>query len=761
MPKIKTRKVKNVEQLVNELKKDKLCLYEFKTEDERKKAIDVGLKNKDDDIYLKVLLIADKYLEHTNEYEDILNIKTTISKDVLLDYYYCIVLYNKYIGSNIALDTQLIYYLEKSIECGIEEAKLYLGKCYYYGYGVCKDIDKCIKIVTELALKKHIEAIMFLASIYYEDLKKYDEAVKYYKIASKLGNAEASYQIAYCAHNELGFKDNNDTRKLAMKYYKLARKSVFESYVGMGRLYMVVIDNRIEEKKAYQCFLKASKLNVPEGYTFLGDCYKKGIGVKKNIKKSTKCYEKGVNLGSVRAHVELGDCYRKGIGVEKQYFKAAEYYKMAVNYNYGPGFWKLGSCYLSGSGVIQDKKEAIRLFNEGIKLNDGNCMNEIGYHYYLVNDDYANAFKYFKSGASYGSNNAKINVGICYLYGSGVSKNEELGLNYLFNAITVDDGTADYIIGKYLVYKEGATNKEKESGAFHLLYAAEKSYTKAYSEVAKCYKEGIGLIKDIEKANFYLEKGIEKNDNNAKIEKAINLYYGYGCEKDYNEAFKIAKNYERVDNPTLKYILGVLYICGYGKKSDIDKGVSLLWEAIDAGYVDAEAYIGYYYAIGRKDLKNGMKYLISAANKGSLDANYWLYQIYYDKQDPRTMFKYLVRVAELGDVEFQYEAGIRYLYGKYGADLDYKKGIKWLNIAANKGSFKAQYELSYAYYKGYGVDKNMYTCLKWLKMSADNGYSKAKILMEDLSKNGYISINAFTGSVNWSREAEKIINYKM
>jgi TPR repeat protein len=49
-----------------------------------------------------------------------------------------------------------------------------------------------------------------------------------------------------------------------------------------------------------------------------------------------------------------------------------------------------------------------------------------------------------------------------------------------------------------------------------------------------------------------------------------------------------------------------------------------------------------------------------------------------------------IHAAETGQVEAQYQAGLRFSTGQDGAPLDYVMAHKWLNLAAVRGSEEAR-----------------------------------------------------------------------
>ena len=65
---------------------------------------------------------------------------------------------------------------------------------------------------------------------------------------------------------------------------------------------------------------------------------------------------------------------------------------------------------------------------------------------------------------------------------------------------------AQYICGAYL--ENGIQGAEKDAERAVLFYseAAKQGYLEAYEALARCYRNGVGVEKDIDKMNYYLKK---------------------------------------------------------------------------------------------------------------------------------------------------------------------------------------------------------------------------------------------------------------
>ena len=63
--------------------------------------------------------------------------------------------------------------------------------------------------------------------------------------------------------------------------------------------------------------------------------------------------------------------------------------------------------------------------------------------------DYFSAVQYFIKGAELGDTDAQTELGLCYLYGEGIFKDESLAFDWFFKAANAGHPTAQYFLGTY------------------------------------------------------------------------------------------------------------------------------------------------------------------------------------------------------------------------------------------------------------------------------------------------------------------------
>ena len=84
--------------------------------------------------------------------------------------------------------------------------------------------------------------------------------------------------------------------------------------------------------------------------------------------------------------------------------------------------------------------------------------------------------------------------------------------------------------------------------------------------------------------------------------------------------------------------------------------------------------------------------------------------------------------AEAGSAKAQYQLGFMYLNGQ-GVARDEAEAAKWFRKLAEQGRASAQYHLGVMHHNGQGVRRNIAEALKWFRMSAEQGISEAQAML--------------------------------
>ena len=236
------------------------------------------------------------------------------------------------------------------------------------------------------------------------------------------------------------------------------------------------------EEKAFQLAFKSAKQGLPEGLDLLGDCYRFGKGTEIAEKKAFECYEKAAKKDYTNAIGDLGECYLKGIGVEKDEEK----------------------------GLTLLEEAADRDFDPSVKVLAD---------YYLDKGNEEKSFALYKRGAKLENDESQVMLGLCYLHGIGIAKDENKAYKLIQEiAVKYDNGEALYWLGWF--YANGVVvGKDPETAEMYYQKALENGYAEPKSD--KKTLEDYYNEDDDSELEFSKTGSINYNEDKGKIQSCI------------------------------------------------------------------------------------------------------------------------------------------------------------------------------------------------------------------------------------------------
>lgn len=435
------------------------------------------------------------------------------------------------------------------------------------------------KILVDLAKNKNEYAIITLASLYKNkyNFNPYTNRIKtqwkeYIKnsndknLLKRFENAifDATYSIKMSMIKD--FEDitnnkyiQNDVLALREIYrfnrYKPKGIQALKKAAKFGDKYSIlklakIYENstKYKEIKAIRLYEDLIKAGDKQALWKLGNIYTKGKH--KDIKKAILYFEKAVSLGDTKYAYRLTDYYlcqtcedgkyndiKKGISHLKRLIKLGEYENYII----------LGRLYqYKNKGVNKDLQKAKKYYQKAINHGIKRANFNLGTLYFsydkhktddIIELDYKKAFNYFKASEFFdnSTDNLRRNyeathiLGICYMNGYGVEKDEDMALKYF---LLESNPCSAYYIGRIM------QNKKEYKKAL-----------KAYEKSAKCgirdslnslgilYEKGWGTKKDVKKALEYYQKAYKNGSTAAAYNIALLYHFGEeGIKKDIEKA---------------------------------------------------------------------------------------------------------------------------------------------------------------------------------------------------------------------------------
>lgn len=339
-----------------------------------------------------------------------------------------------------------------------------------------------------------------------------------------------------------------------------------------------------------------------------------------------------------------------------------------------------------------------------------------------------------------------------------------------------EKGTAHdkYLLGMDYLKGNGVAKNEKE--AYKWIHMAYKDGdTDAVYVLSEFYRDGIGIEKDDRTAVKLLVEAIDGGRTEA-----LQQLKKQGNVGDVNAQYELGKIYYKHKKNNQEAVKWFRMAAKQGHKESqefLDSGVIPTFEALlkradhdaDAMYqVGMAFYNGMHYV--EKDKEQALKWLKKAIDKGSIRAACEIFTFNCSILDVINELKEAVitlqiayrngnKVAESMLRNLPLQNSMRYNLGlvlsKYSSAGERKKGIKYIMNAAEGGNTEAlcvveklagnsekgltfireaaelgyaeaQYRLGTLYYSGDGIQKDFSEGIKWIRRAAGQGHDKAK-----------------------------------
>lgn len=328
--------------------------------------------------------------------------------------------------------------------------------------------------VPEIMTGKLTGSKEFIKSLYETTLKQLEDprfqylAFKMLHACVEAGIIEAEYDIGHCFENGIGVQQ--DKKKAFQWYKKCAQKNNSASLHALGRCYFYgQCDQEINKKLAFDYFMKSAKLDNVNGEYAVGKCYYYGLGVKKDKCEALKWYNKSASRNDKRALLALG----------KHHYNNLD-------------FW-----------------DALPYFYKGANLQCTEAQCYMGSSYYFAFENKKEkAFEWFQKSAKNGETYANVILAYLKYYGIGT---------------TVDTHFDEKLIKEWLVDYD-ICNKDDILALFNDMKYADDVYVKALQnnheymhKLSSLYRNGIGFIKDDERADFWSNRSMEIVWQNSKL----------------------------------------------------------------------------------------------------------------------------------------------------------------------------------------------------------------------------------------------------
>lgn len=495
------------------------------------------------------------------------------------------------------------------------------GEQYLFGYKVDRDVHLAFRCL-EYAHEHDIPfGTGLLGYMYYNGIDVLEDTVYGKELlvqASEAGDLWSMDKLTdiYCEEDEYDSVDEwkdaiheavdkGIEEDSALAYYLKAH------YQDTGWLYSCA-----DNMEIYDNYQKAAELGHPIAQYELAMINKEGRFFEETPSEYRKWILKSAENGYYKAQGHVGVERYKQMFLSRP--DAKKVFKMLFNayeQGYEDACYSLGKAYMFGRGTTKNLDKAYPLYLKAADEGEAEAQEKLCEAYFRGNEvlkkNYKECAKYGEMAIANGRRGVRFETAYSQSHIGHHDRAKELYLEL------ANEGNSA-AMNNYAC--ELSDSKEK---AVWFLKAAEHGDDYGMWNIAKYYKDGTGVEKDMALAISYYEKAANKGHNEAAKDLA-NLYrYGRGVDRNVQEALKwFQKAADNKDEDALMEIINI-YTDIDNECFDIEKGLSLLKEMAEKGKVTALLRLGEIYedGIGVEEDKHAAIYWYrKAANKDNYSA---------------------------------------------------------------------------------------------------------------------------------------------
>ncbi len=261
--------------------------------------------------------------------------------------------------------------------------------------------------------------------------------------------------------------------------------------------------------------------------------------------------------------------------------------------------------------------------------------------------------------------------------------------------------------------------------------AAEKGSLPSQVALAHIYSQpGSNNVPEL--AFKYADKASEQGDMECTYMLGNMYMSGYGCPQDYSKAYSCFEKCVGQPIDALDFNMAYCKVEMNGGKMD-ESAFNLLQSAADKGNPMAQRVVGDCYANGdvvNADLNKALEWYEKAAAQNDPYAQYSASVLLLTGnapivQDQAKGLELLEKAASNGLTAAQNDLGMFYLSGRY-VEKDTAKGISLLEQASEGGNVYAQSTLASLYFQGNMVGKDETKALRLMQAAAAQGFPEAQ-----------------------------------
>ncbi len=347
-----------------------------------------------------------------------------------------------------------------------------------------------------------------------------------------------------------------------------------------------------------------------------------------NYFKAFELAEPAAESGEPRAQGILASLYLSGRGITTDVEAALAWAEKALPAEDPYALESLAIIYLEGHGRPADATKAIEFYEIMAKNGNSDAHVEIGRIFENgiagVEQNLETAAEYYLEAAKAGIVEAEMAIGVFYLQGVGVGKDEAEAYRWLKKAADSKEPSATMYLGRLYLHGVPSLNIEPNNNKawYYIKKAADLGEPEAKADAAWMYHRGLGVAKSDRSAFTYANSSAESGIPEGQALLGYLLITGTGTAKNPAQGVSWLELASNQGSALGLGYLGQAYLQGIGVPKDVTKARELFERAFRAGDSESAAYLGAFYEYGveyGKDLPRAYAYYDFAARHGSQD----------------------------------------------------------------------------------------------------------------------------------------------
>ena len=485
---------------------------------------------------------------------------------------------------------QAVKLLENIAKTGNVESQVILGKLYFQGIQVEKNLKRAKVWFEKAAHAENAQAQYYLSQLYLISGFRDEEKSNFWlQSAAALNQSDAIESIAEKFIGE----ENYET---AGKW--LAKGSKMGSHPSQYLLAKIILEKKVSWNIDVIALLQRSQTYIPSKI-LLAKCYLNGTMIPQDVSKAKSLLLEAAKAGSPEADYEIGLSLLRGYqGWQKDIELGIDYIKRSASRDYKPANVILATLFIEGKPLMSNKREALT-------------------HLALMAID--------------GKADAQYKLAIL-LKDFGIPVYDRVAFYWLEKAAATNYLEAKYLLAQF--YQEGIGTEIDYDKSFVLYQkVASKNYPNAFLALARFYHYGWGTEANAFKAKQWLTLAVEaKVPDSKQVAKEI-FESNHNASFDANTPNQLLDFAVESDVPSALYTQGKRYFDGTnGYLRNLDKGFAMIQNAANQSYLLAQRELGIIFEhglYGNGDINKARQWYQKAALQGDEFSQFRLAQIYF------------------------------------------------------------------------------------------------------------------------------------